>query len=56
MKSISLGNEIKDRAEGKSHVSGSPNPKPTMSINVSNHGTKIQFDETSASPAEVALM
>jgi len=56
MKSISLGNEIKDRAEGKSHVSGSPNPEPTISVNVSNHGTKIQFDKTSASPAEVALM
>jgi hypothetical protein len=27
-----------------------------MSVNVSNHGTKIQFDETSASLAEVALM
>jgi hypothetical protein len=58
MKSISLGNEIKDGAEGKSHVSGSPNPVPTMSVNISNHGRapKIQFDETSASPAEVAVM
>jgi hypothetical protein len=58
MKSISLGNEIKDGPEGKSHVSGSPNPVPNMSVNISNHGRapKIQFDETSASPAEVAVM
>jgi hypothetical protein len=58
MKFISLGNEIKDGAEGKSHGSGSPNPEPTMSVNVSNHGRapKIQFDEISASTAEVEVM
>lgn len=57
MKSISLGNEINDGVEGKS-VSGPPNYEPAMSVNVSNLGgaVKIQFDETSASPAEVAVM
>jgi hypothetical protein len=58
IKSISLGNEIKDGAEGKSHVSMSPNPEPTMSVNVLNYirAPKIQFNEISASAAEVAVM
>jgi hypothetical protein len=57
MKSISLGNEIDDGAQGK-NVSRPPNHEPTMSVNVSNLGgaVKIQFDETSASPAEVAVI
>jgi len=57
MKSISLGNEIDEEAQCK-NVSRPPGHEPTMSVNVSNldGAVKIQFDETSASPAEVAVI